>query len=118
MFKEKLEFKDVHFSYEDKKYLEGLSLTIEKGKMLALVGPSGGGKTTFCNLIPRFYDVSDGDITIDSKSIYSTKLDSLRKNIGVVQQEVFLFTGTIKENILFGNHDASDEKLLIEAKNG
>lgn len=111
-----IKFKDVHFSYEDKSILEGISLTIEKGKMLALVGPSGGGKTTFCNLIPRFYDVSDGDITIDGKSIYSTKLDSLRKNIGVVQQEVFLFTGTIKENILFGDHNASDESLIEASK--
>ncbi|MGL5085780.1 MAG: ABC transporter ATP-binding protein, partial [Clostridium sp.] len=111
-----IKFKDVHFSYEDKSILEGITLTIEKGKMLALVGPSGGGKTTFCNLIPRFYDVTDGDITIDDKSIYSCKLDSLRKNIGVVQQEVFLFTGTIKENILFGNHDANYESIVEAAK--
>lgn len=112
----KINFKDVHFSYEDKSILEGITLTIEKGKMLALVGPSGGGKTTFCNLIPRFYDVTDGDITIDDKSVYSCTLDSLRKNIGVVQQEVFLFTGTIKENILFGNHDASDESIIEASK--
>ena len=69
--------------------------------MLALVGPSGGGKTTFCNLIPRFYDVDKGDIKIDGKSIYDIKLNSLRKNIGIVQQEVFLYTGTIKENIKY-----------------
>ena len=65
-----IEFKDVHFSYDEKNILEGINLKIEAGKMLALVGPSGGGKTTFCNLIPRFYDVSSGDITIDNKSIY------------------------------------------------
>ena len=111
-----IEFKDVHFSYEDKNILEGISLKIEQGKMLALVGPSGGGKTTFCNLIPRFYDVTDGDITIDGESIYGTNLHSLRKNIGIVQQEVFLFTGTIKENILFGDHEASDEMVIEAAK--
>ena len=114
--KGEIEFKDVHFSYEDKSILEGISLKIEEGKMIALVGPSGGGKTTFCNLIPRFYDVTDGDITIDGQSIYNTKLHSLRKNIGVVQQEVFLFTGTIKDNILFGNHEASDEMVIEAAK--
>ena len=111
-----IKFKDVHFSYEDKNILAGITLTIEKGKMLAIVGPSGGGKTTFCNLIPRFYDVTDGDITIDGKSIYCSKLNSLRKNIGVVQQEVFLFTGTIKENILFGDQEASDEMVIEAAK--
>ena len=111
-----IEFKDVHFSYEEKSILEGINLKIEAGKMLALVGPSGGGKTTFCNLIPRFYDVSDGDITIDGKSIYDVTLESLRGNIGIVQQDVFLFTGTIKENILYGNHDATDEEVIIAAK--
>ena len=80
--------------------------------MLALVGPSGGGKSTFCNLIPRFYDVAEGDILIDDTSIYHVTLESLRKNIGIVQQDVFLFTGTIKENILYGNHNASDEEVL------
>ena len=92
-----IEFKDVHFSYDEKNILEGINLKIEAGKMLALVGPSGGGKTTFCNLIPRFYDVSSGDITI-------------------VKQDVFLFTGTIKENILYGKHDATDEEVIIAAK--
>ena len=79
--------------------LNDINLSIESGKILALVGPSGGGKTTFCNLIPRFYDVDKGDIKIDGKSIYDIKLNSLRKNIGIVQQDVFLYTGTIKENI-------------------
>lgn len=111
-----IEFKDVHFSYEEKSILEGIDLNIEPGKMLALVGPSGGGKTTFCNLIPRFYDVSSGDITIDGKSIYNVTLESLRGNIGIVQQDVFLFTGTIKDNILYGNHDATDEEVVIAAK--
>ncbi len=111
-----IEFKDVYFSYDEKNILEGINLKIEAGKMLALVGPSGGGKTTFCNLIPRFYDVSSGDITIDDKSIYKITLESLRGNIGIVQQDVFLFTGTIKDNILYGNHEASDEDVIIAAK--
>lgn len=111
-----IEFKDVYFSYDDKSILEGINLNIEAGKMLALVGPSGGGKTTFCNLIPRFYDVSKGDITIDGKSIYKITLESLRGNIGIVQQDVFLFTGTIKDNILYGNHDATDKEVIMAAK--
>lgn len=84
--------------------------------MVALVGHSGGGKTTFCNLIPRFYDVTDGDITIDGKSIYCSTLESLRNNIGIVQQEVFLFTGTIKENILYGKQDSTFDKVIEAAK--
>lgn len=111
-----IEFKDVHFSYEEKSILEGINLNIEKGKMLALVGPSGGGKTTFCNLIPRFYDVTKGDITIDGNSIYNVTLKSLRSNIGIVQQDVFLFTGTIKDNILYGKQDATDEEVIVAAK--
>ncbi|NLL31361.1 MAG: ABC transporter ATP-binding protein [Clostridiales bacterium] len=112
----KIEFKNVSFSYEDNLVLDGLNLKVEKGKMLALVGPSGGGKSTFCNLIPRFYDVAEGDILIDDTSIYHVTLESLRKNIGIVQQDVFLFTGTIKENILYGNHNASDEEVIEAAK--
>lgn len=114
--KGEIEFKDVNFSYEEKSILKGLNLDIEAGKMLALVGPSGGGKTTFCNLIPRFYDVTNGDITIDGKSIYDVTLESLRGNIGIVQQDVFLFTGTIKDNILYGKHDATDEEVIRAAK--
>ena len=111
-----IEFEDVHFSYEDKKILEGISLKIDSGKMFALVGPSGGGKTTFCNLIPRFYDIESGDIKIDGQSIYDVKLESLRNNIGMVQQDVFLFTGTIKENILYGNMNATDEEVINACK--
>ena len=109
-------FENVCFSYENEKVLDKITLSIEKGKMLALVGPSGGGKTTFCNLIPRFYDVDKGDIKIDGKSIYDIKLNSLRKNIGIVQQEVFLYTGTIKENIKYGKQDASDDEVIEAAK--
>ncbi len=114
--KGKITFKEASFSYEDNIILDNLSLDIEAGKMLALVGPSGGGKTTFCNLIPRFYDLSSGNIYIDDKSIYDVTLDSLRANIGIVQQEVFLFTGTIKENIRYGNLEASDEEIVEAAK--
>ena len=114
--KGKITFKNASFSYEDNQILDNLSLEIEEGKMLALVGPSGGGKTTFCNLIPRFYDLNKGDILIDDKSIYDVTLESLRANIGIVQQEVFLFTGTIKENIRYGNLDASDEEIVEAAK--
>lgn len=111
-----IRFNDVHFGYEGKKILKGIDLNIEAGKMLALVGPSGGGKTTFCSLIPRFYDVTDGSISIDGVNVLDAKLESLRKNIGVVQQDVFLFSGTIRENILYGNHDATDEEVVIAAK--
>ena len=111
-----IEFKNVDFSYEGKKVLNNISIKIKKGKMLALVGASGGGKTTFCNLIPRFYTVDSGDILIDNKSIYDVKVDSLRSNIGIVQQEVFLFTGTIRDNILYGKIDATDEEIIDAAK--
>lgn len=111
-----IRFENVSFSHENKKVLDGINLNIEKGKMLALVGPSGGGKTTLCNLIPRFYNVDSGDIKIDGKSIYDVKVESLRKNIGIVQQDVFLFTGTIKENILIGKTNATDEEVIEAAK--
>ena len=114
--KGKITFKDTYFSYEDNQILNGLSIEIEAGKTLALVGPSGGGKTTFCNLIPRFYDIDQGDILIDDKSIYDVTLSSLRENIGIVQQEVFLFTGTIKDNIRYGNMEASDEEVYEAAR--
>ena len=84
--------------------------------MVALVGPSGGGKTTFCNLIPRFYEIDGGDIQIDGRSIYDIKLESLRSHIGIVSQEVFLFTGTIKENILYGNPQATEDEVIDAAK--
>jgi ATP-binding cassette subfamily B protein len=111
-----IEFKNVVFKYEGKRVLDNISVKIKKGQILALVGASGGGKTTFCNLIPRFYEVESGDILIDDKSIYDIKLDSLRENIGIVQQEVFLFTGTIRDNILYGKTDASEEELLRAAR--
>lgn len=111
-----IQFKNANFSYENNQILNNLSINIEAGKMLALVGPSGGGKTTFCNLLPRFYDLDGGDILIDGKSIYDVTLSSLRENIGIVQQDVFLFTGTIKENIRYGNLEATDEEVLEAAR--
>ena len=98
------------------KRLKIFALDIKAGETLALVGPSGGGKTTICNLIPRFYDIDSGDIKIDSQSIYNFKIDSLRKNIGIVQQDPFLFTGSIKENLTIGKTDATDEEIIEAAK--
>ena len=112
-----INIENISFTYEDKKeVLKGLNLNIEAGKTVALVGPSGGGKTTLCNLIPRFYDFNEGDIKIDGISVKEVSLKSLRKNIGVVQQDVFLFTGTIKENILCAKLDASDDEIIDAAK--
>ncbi|MBU3146720.1 ABC transporter ATP-binding protein [Clostridium sp. CF012] len=112
-----IELKDITFSYNDKtSIISNMSLHVEAGKTLAIVGPSGGGKTTLCHLIPRFYELSDGDILIDGNSIKDVTLQSLRQNIGIVQQEVFLFTGTIKENILYGRSDATDDEIIKAAK--
>lgn len=110
-----ISIENISFTYEDsKQVLDNLNLEIEAGKTIALVGPSGGGKTTLCNLIPRFFDFDSGDIKIDGTSIRDITLESLRSNIGVVAQDVFLFTGTIKENIIVGKADAT-EKEIIEA---
>lgn len=112
-----IDIENVSFIYEDEtEVLSDISLSIEAGKTIALVGPSGGGKTTLCSLIPRFYDYEHGDIKIDGKSVKDISLKSLRKNIGIVQQDVFLFTGTIKDNILCGNPTASDEEVISAAK--
>lgn len=112
-----IEFKNVTFSYNDKgDVLHNISLKVNAGKTLALVGPSGGGKTTLCHLIPRFYDATSGDIFIDEKNIKDLTLESLRRNIGMVQQDVFLFAGTIKENILYGNPEATDEEVIKASK--
>lgn len=113
-----IKFENVTFSYENdaSKVLNNLSLYIEKGKTLALVGPSGGGKTTLSHLIPRFYDVSSGMISIDNINIKDMSLTSLRNHIGIVQQQVFLFTGTIKDNIRYGNLNATDAEIISAAK--
>lgn len=113
-----IELNDVKFSYNNgTSILSGLNLSIPKGESYALVGPSGGGKTTLCHIIPRFYEIDAGSIKIDGKDIRDIKLKSLRENIGVVQQDVFLFTGTIRENILYGRPNASDKEIIDAAKN-
>ena len=112
-----IEIENVSFTYEDEnEVISDLSLSIEAGKTIALVGPSGGGKTTLCSLIPRFYELDSGDIKIDGNSIKDVSLRSLRKNIGVVQQDVFLFTGTIRDNIICGNPEATEEEMIEAAK--
>ncbi|WP_041701472.1 ABC transporter ATP-binding protein [Gottschalkia acidurici] len=114
----KIEFKDVSFNYNDsvENVISNINYTVESGKTVALVGPSGGGKTTLCHLIPRFYEVSSGKILVDNTDIKDLTLQSLRKNVGLVQQDVFLFTGTIKENILYGDINATDEEVIEAAK--
>ena len=88
-----------------------MSIHIPAGKSVALVGPSGGGKTTICSLLPRFYDVTAGKVTIDGKDVRDLTLKSLRNQIGMVQQDVYLFDGTIRENIAYGKPDATDEEI-------
>ena len=108
---------NVSFSYDTtKEVLENINLTIQEGDILALVGPSGGGKTTICHLLPRFYPLQEGVIKIDGKDISKLTLDSLRKNIGIVQQDVFLFNGSIRDNILYGRLDATEEEVMEAAK--
>jgi len=110
-------FKDVSFSYNDKyDVLKNVNIKIPAGKTIALVGPSGGGKTTFCSLIPRFYEINEGSVTIDNQDIRDIKLNSLRNSIGIVQQDIYMFAGTVKENIAYGNPMASDEEIFEAAK--
>ncbi len=113
-----IRFEDVSFSYNngEESVLSNINLTINSGKTVAIVGPSGAGKSTLCHLIPRFYDINSGRIIIDDTDIKDIKLKSLRSNIGLVQQDVFLFTGTIKENILYGKPSANDEEVIEAAK--
>jgi len=116
--KGEISFEDVSFSYPDDKNIvfRNLNLTIHAGEKLAIVGPSGGGKTTLCNLIPRFYDIDSGSITIDNTDIRHYTLKSLRQNIGMVQQDVYLFSGTVMENILYGKAGADREEAVEAAK--
>ncbi len=112
-----IEFTEVSFRYDDhKSVLENINLSIPAGETVAFVGPSGAGKTTICSLIPRFYDVNEGEISIDGIPIRDMTTESLRHQIGIVQQDVFLFTGTIRENIAYGNLAATDEEIMAAAK--
>ena len=116
--KGEITFENVSFEYPDdhNKVFHHLNLTIHAGEKLAIVGPSGGGKTTLCNLIPRFYDVSGGTITVDGTNIRNLTLKSLRQNIGIVQQDVYLFSGTVYDNIAYGKPGASREEVIEAAK--
>ncbi|QHJ69326.1 ABC transporter ATP-binding protein [Planococcus halotolerans] len=110
-------FDNVHFGYDEhKKVLNGIDLNLRAGETIAFVGPSGAGKTTICSLIPRFYDIQQGSIAIDGIDIRDMTKHSLRSHIGIVQQDVFLFTGTIRENIAYGRQGASDEEILAAAR--
>ncbi|OJF77409.1 MAG: thiamine ABC transporter permease [Treponema sp. CETP13] len=110
-------YKDVQFAYNNGiTVLDNINLVISPGQSIAFVGSSGSGKTTLCNLLPRYYDIQKGSITLDGRDVRDITLDSLRKQIGLVQQDVFLFAGTIKENIAYGRLDATDEEIIEAAK--
>ena len=113
-----VEFKNVSFHYDtgDRNVLTALDLKVKAGESIALVGPSGGGKTTLCSLIPRFYEVSSGSILIDGTDIRSVTVNSLRDNVGVVAQDVYLFSGSVRENIAYGKIGASDDEIIEAAK--
>jgi len=112
-----IEFEDVTFSYDEKtNVIENINFTIPKGKITAVVGPSGGGKTTLCHLLPRFYETISGRILVDGQEIKSVTLQSLRSNIGIVSQDVFLFAGTVRENIAYGRISASEKEIIEAAK--
>ncbi len=111
-----VEYKDVSFSYADGvPVLEHVSFTLPHGKTLAVVGPSGGGKTTLCQLLPRFYDVTAGSVTLDGRDVRDVTQQSLHRNIGIIQQDVFVFADTIRENIRYGRPDATDEEIIAAA---
>jgi len=114
-----IEFRNVSYRYEDSNpVLDHLSLHVKKGQTYALVGPSGGGKTTICHLIPHFYDVKtvDGEILIDGKELHTVTMASVRRNIGIVQQDIYLFNASIRDNILYGRLDATEEEVIEAAK--
>ena len=114
--KGEIRYSNVSFRYQDgTEVLKNIDLFVHPGESLALVGPSGGGKTTICHLLPRFYDVTSGSITVDGKDVRSVTQDSLRRAIGIIQQDVFMFAGTVRENIRYGRPDASDEEVILAA---
>jgi ATP-binding cassette subfamily B protein len=111
-------YKNVSFHYhKTAEVLDKVDISIDAGKTVALVGPSGGGKTTLCSLLPRFYDVTSGSVTIDGKDVRDVTLKSLRSNIGIVQQDVYMFAGSVRDNISYGKPDATDEEIIEAAKN-
>ncbi|MBE6712673.1 MAG: ABC transporter ATP-binding protein [Ruminococcaceae bacterium] len=113
----RIEFRNVVSGYDDgPDVLHGIDLTVDKGKTFALVGPSGGGKTTICHLIPNFYEIREGSILLDGKDLTRLTRQSVRKNIGIVQQDVYLFNASIRDNILYGKPDATEEEVLEAAK--
>lgn len=111
-------YENVSFHYQDDEtpVLSHVSFRIPAGRSIALVGPSGSGKTTICSLLPRFYDVTEGKITIDGKDVRGLTLESLRNQIGLVQQDVYLFCGTIRDNIAYGKLEASMEEIVDARK--
>ena len=115
-FKDSIEFKDVRFAYEQKEVIRGINFTVKRGETVALVGTSGGGKSTISDLIPRFYDVTHGEILIDGVNIKEYKIDALRERIGVVSQDTVLFNDTIENNIKFGKLDATREEMETATK--
>lgn len=112
-----IDYEDVSFSYDtDEQVLSHINIHIDAGRSVALVGPSGGGKSTLCSLLPRFYDVTGGSVKIDGRDVRGLKLSSLRRAIGIVQQDVYLFAGSIRENIAYGNPGASEQQIVEAAK--
>ncbi len=115
-FEGDIEFKNVTFGYDERTVIDNVSFSVPKGKTYAFVGASGGGKTTICHLIPKFYNLEHGDILIDGESVKNITNKSLRGNVGIVQQDVFLFTGSFRENISYGKIDATEEEIIEAAK--
>jgi len=115
-FHKSIELNNVSFKYEEKMILQDIKLCVKKGEIIAIVGVSGAGKTTLCNLLPRFYDASSGNIFIDGQDIRDLTIKSLRRQIGIVTQETILFNDTIKNNLTYGNPNASEEEIIQAAK--
>ena len=114
--KGRVEYRHVSFNYDKADVLHDVSITVEPGKTLALIGPSGGGKTTMSQLLMRFYDVNSGAVLVDGNDVRDLTQASLRQNIGMIQQDVYMFAGTVRENIRYGRPDATDEEIIQAAK--